>query len=414
MISDSRHKIRHSLTEHNNGYKLVSVYIDMGYNGLLPTPCKLVHLLFAMTIKNIHYPKKGQVQECKNRIHTCTLITVDTLLDNANSKKYSDGKKMENDRSNCAKQIVSLHDQNIYYHWKYDKFYIFIMERELGSWTYYNDYGYVTPCTMKKILVRADDMLHNMPKHVKQSGGVPDHLDIRNSFGAFMDGMAWKMHPLVAASLPKWKDGNDLEQYLGRLGDKIETLNKFEGLEEDPKFIDKLPALIRNKYISGLRKDKMKEDKKKVAKEKALAKELVPKGESSNLAKKPRKPRKKNKKTTPVSSDGKPIKQAYTKVLKPFEDSNDLIKYYRAFLQQYSGNARILFGNFACDTAVATELLDLLKERGRDNKAFLDAWLEYFHDHKLKGGKIYKKESTEMRQLLYSFERFNEIYYIPQ
>ena len=58
MNLEQRHKIRHALTEHIKGYKAVSIYLEMAYNGLSPILCKLAHLLFDLTIKNINYKKK--------------------------------------------------------------------------------------------------------------------------------------------------------------------------------------------------------------------------------------------------------------------------------------------------------------------------------------------------------------------
>ena len=411
MNLEQRHKIRHALTEHIKGYKAVSIYLEMAYNGLSPILCKLAHLLFDLTIKNINYKKEGHIKEGRGRIHTCTLITIDDVLDNANSIKYNEGKKKENDRSNWKKHITDLHDQNIYYHWKFDKFYIFIMERELGSWLCYNDKGCVTPCTMRKILVRADDMLGCMALFVRQIGMKPDYDAIRNSFGLFIDGMVGKMHPLIASeNLPRWKDGEDLDKYLGHLGDQLEKLEKFYGLIDGPEFIDRLPALVRKKYLDDLmRGDKMPKDK-----EIKLCKEIVPSGDSSNLAKKPRKPREKKKKKDIPVSNGKPQKQSYNEALNPFEGAPYFVRYYRAFLQQYSGNTRIQFDKFGCDSEIAAEVLDLLEEKGRKNKEFVNAWFEYFFDHKLKGHKIYKANNTSMRELRYTFERFNELFYIPQ
>ena len=104
----------------------------------------------------------------------------------------------------------------------------------------------------------------------------------------------------------------------------------------------------------------------------------------------------------------------FDKPINPTKDSSHLARYYRAFLQQHSGNARIQFDGIASDAEVAAEILDLLEDSGRKNKEFINAWLEYFYDEKLKGGKVYDSKYTSMREWRYSFERFNERFYIPQ
>ena len=422
MDLQQQHKLRNSMTEHNKRYKYVNMYLSLCYSCLPGVLSKLSNILFVLTLKDIKYVTgtKGQIETGQDRIFTSTPITIYYILENAKSLDYAKGKKMGNDSSNWKKYIQELHKNNIYYFWQYRDFYIFIMEREFALWLIYNKEGFVIPKTMKKIVVRAKDMIASMAGYVKESGKSMDIQDIENSFGRFINEMINKMNHLIALeSLPRWTTGMNMGDFIDDFLQKVDSLEEFDGLIESEEFLNRLPVWVSEKY-----KRLIKEEEKMIAKAakaaakaaaKELAKDLVPKGKNANLAKKPRGPRKKKIITPEVGAQPKKAaKVTHEGPLNPFLDAQQFVKYYRAFLQQCSGSTSIRFDNFASDGRVAGVILDLLHDYNRKDRQFLDRWLEYFFTHSLKGNKMYQVKNTSMSVFRYSFEKFNETFYIPQ
>ena len=396
------------MTEHTKRYKYVNSYVSLLYTNLPTALAKLSHLLFTLVIKNVIYSDKGNTKPGEDRIYTNTPMTIYSVLENVKSISYAEGKKMSNDRSNWEKKLQELYDNNVFYFWKYNGFYIFILEREFASWRMYNKNGYVTPRTMIKIIIRADEIINTMEGFVRKEGSEIDRLAIENSFGVFINKMLDKMNPVI--SLSKWNGEGSIYDYLEEVFEPLKSLSVFDGLVESEEFLIRLPPIVREKYKKLIEKWNAMSEKE----QRALAEELSPKGDKANLGKKIRKKRQKKIVTPEGNSVPKtPVKKKYDKKIEPFEDSKQFVKYYKAFLQQYSGTTSICFDDFESDAGVAAEILDLLAIHGRKNKEFLDTWLKYFFDHDLKGLKMYKAEHTAMRTFRYSFEKFKDAYFVP-
>ena len=226
--------------------------------------------------------------------------------------------------------------------------------------------------------------------------------------------MIEKMNPLIASEkLLRWTGKENIYEFLNGLLEDINLLKEYDGLVEDDTFMARLPFCVRQKYQDVIKKEEDMNINVDIQIEKDLEKDLVPK--NSNLAKKQRKQRAK-KKVDPEKSPApqKASKVSYSKEINPFKDSQQFVYYYKAFLQQCSGTTSIRFDNFSSDVEVAGSVLDLLHDSNRKTREFLDTWLEYFFEHNLKGNKMYQVKNTSIRTFRYTFERFNETFYIPQ
>lgn len=132
-----------------------------------------------------------------------------------------------------------------------------------------------------------------------------------------------------------------------------------------------------------------------------LEKEIIPK--NSNMVK-PRK--KRTGKITPKLSSGKVDTYSFSGTVEPFKNALHFVEYYRAFLR-YRIQSKMKFDNFSCDAVYASQILDLLNDKGRSNKIFLNAWLYYFCEHKLKGNKSSKIKYTSIKAFKESFIEYN-------
>ena len=147
--------------------------------------------------------------------------------------------------------------------------------------------------------------------------------------------------------------------------------------------------------------------------QKNLMSDLIPKNPNLVRIKKDRinKP-KKVKEIVLGKLPEKPQALSYEGDPDPFKDAPSFIKYYRAFLQITKSN--VAFDNFGVDAQYAAKILDILAENGRSgNKIFLNAWLRYFCDYKLKGDKCMKSKYTSMKVFGETFSDFNLKFSIP-
>lgn len=375
----------------------------MAYNGLPNSLCKIAWTIFILICDRVRY-EGGKAKDGCDYISLVT--TVDEILSNIRSIAYSEGKKVDTDRRNYKRHFADLHKHNVFYLWKCGRFYGFIMEREIRSWLFYNKEGCVTPKTVFKIISRARGMINDMVRAHSRAATTFKNEDIENSFGFFMNNMINKMNPLIASEdLPVWDKSQHIYDYLDELEEKLESLETFDGLTEDPHYGDRIP-----KYM----KDSLKKvDGGKVMKS-DLEKELAPTGDAGNMAKKPRKKRQKKETAKEQESGRKPKKRRYNKTLKPFEDGPSFTKYYKAYLQNLSGSTKMWFDDVQADNRVAVEILDLLRIHKVNNKEFLNDWIQYYFEHFLKGNKARKAEHTSLSKFRYTFERYKETRYVPQ
>jgi hypothetical protein len=151
------------------------------------------------------------------RIYTSIAVTPATLLENCHPVKYRlEGKDASKDFGNIVKKINELDDNNIFYVWKcgFPKNYMFVLERDIGSWKCYNPKGYVTPKTIRKILLSTKGMCDSMYKILQNDGSNLTIHEVRDSFCEFVDRVVQKMNPIVYQKLNKWEEGVGYREYI--------------------------------------------------------------------------------------------------------------------------------------------------------------------------------------------------------
>ena len=411
MDVDIFHKVRNGLTEYSRNYRSVNPYIMMSYNGLPPFLSKLANMLFLYVIKTKIYgdnaTSKGKNED--KRIYTDIELSISDLLMDFNPIKYSDGSDMEMDKSNMIKKIKELHDNNIFYYWKYNKRFLFVMEREIGCWRVFNENGCVVPKTLKKIVKLSDDMISCMMKFENKHGRA-DRKDIEQSFGAFMNKMINKMNPTASSQLTLWSDDKEVPQYLSEVSSQLKDMDEFEGMDftdnDVATFLSKVPSTISKRMSEEIRQEDMKNKKQK-----EMEGALVPK--NPNLVKKMGIKVKKERKEKPieVESSSGPVLMRWKGEIDPLSDSLQFTKYYRHVLHSKT-EGKVVFDEMSFDTNAASQILDLLIERNRD-RDFLDSWIQYFYDNNLKGQKALKTKYTSLKCFKDTFESYNEKFHVP-
>lgn len=139
-------------------------------------------------------------------------------------------------------------------------------------------------------------------------------------------------------------------------------------------------------------------------KNKSIEDDIIPK--NSNLVKTRRtNSQKRTFKADKVSSDDV-IAYTYEGTVNPFLNSLHLIKYYRSVLS-YLGGSDIVFAPYNEDTPYAAKILDILVENSRSDKIFLNSWIRYFYEYRLKGEKSKKVKYTSLMAFLETFEEYN-------
>jgi hypothetical protein len=333
-------------------------------------------------------------KEENKRIYTSVSVTPETLLKNCHPVKYRlEGKSTKNDEGNIVKRINELDDNNIFYVWKcgYPKNYMFVLERDVGLWRFYNPNAYVTPKTIRKILLSTNGMCNAMFKILQENGDKLTVHDVRKLFCEFVDRMVQKMHPDVYKGLDRWDESRGYKEYLYALNDEIKQLDPYQGLEEDEHFRDRLPLEVKLKLDP--------KPKKKRNAHKELEAELAPKDDS--LVKQP----KKRRKRTPV----KDVEAQFDtfKSLEPLKNSTSFYQYYRAIVKSKDQTAE--FHEYKVELGTAAVILDTVKEANH-NEMFLRSWIGYFIDLKLKGNNIKNKDKTSLRALQKTYDEYNNKY----
>ena len=107
----------------------------------------------------------------------------------------------------------------------------------------------------------------------------------------------------------------------------------------------------------------------------------------------------------------KPKNLVYEGEIDPLRDTKSFMQYYRIFLGQCL-NEKITYDGYGSDSVFATDILDKMIENKKSNLSFLNAWLKWFCDNKLKGDKFSKTKYTSMKALKDTFAEFACSYYI--
>jgi hypothetical protein len=328
------------------------------------------------------------------RIYTSIQITPITLLQNCHPTKYRlDVKDAQKDVGNIVKRLNELDEANIFYIWKcgFPKNYMFVLERDIGLWRFYNPKAYVTPKTIKKIILSAKGMCNTMHKILEESGDKSTIHDVRNSFCEFVGRLVEKMDPEVHKDLEKWGAGRGYKEYLISLNNKINELTPYQGLIEDESFYDRLPLEVKNKLDP--------KPTTTVSKHPELESELAPKEE--NIVKKA--PEKKSR--VPVQNGE--AKFETFKDNEPLKNSTSFFQYYRSIVKTQNNEAE--FHEYKVELNHAALILDKLKEANQD-EAFLRSWILYFVELKLKGNNAKNKDRTSLKSLFDTYTEYNGKY----
>ena len=390
-------EIRSKITEHQNNYKLCNLNLISCYSGLYPSSLtKLSMVIFSQLLSNKMYHKQDSKlydKEEDKRIYTSVKIDPITLLESCHPVKYILEKKdPKNDVGNIVKRINDLHDNNIFYVWKcgFPKNYMFVLERDIGLWKFYNPNGFVTPKTIKKILLSAKGMVANMHRMLSEGSEGDNIEETKRSFCSFIDGLIDKMNPTVSASLERWDDTRGYKEYLTVLYNQILELYLYEGITEDEHFYSRLPPDVKDKMIP-----------KNITRKshKSLESDLAPKDE--NLVK-VKKTRIRKPKDAPAAEMG-----TFASI-DPFRNSKEFVQYYRSVVKTKNNSA--IFYKYETEVIHASRILDKLSEKDRGSKDFLTSWIFYYINKSLNGEYAKKKDKTSLKSFGESLEEYESRY----
>lgn len=395
-----KHEIRNHLTEHQNNYKLCNVNLMSCYSGLYPASLtKLSFVIFGQLLSNkVYYKKDSQFYDKSEdkRIHTNIPITANSLLESCHPIKYTFEKKdMTADAGNITKKVLELDENNIFYCWRYGypKYHIFVLERDIGLWKYYNPSGCVVPKTLKKIILLTKSMTMSMHKIVLDETGKADIHDIRTSFCEFLDHMIGKMNPEVAKKLDRWTIGRGYKEYVTALHTQVSALDPYEGLIEDEFFYNRLPPEVSDKLLVK---------KRQLPDSKNLESELVPENDSLLKTKKTRKKREKIPVVDAVAEFEK------FKKVDPLENAKQFVMFHRSSLKTKLPQCK--FYAIELEVKDAALVLDLMRQNNKFEKDFLISWINYYIEVYLKGNNAMKEEKTSIDALKKTFQEYSNKY----
>lgn len=394
------------VTEHKENYKLISLFLMDSYNGLHPSLLsKLSHVIFNLIIYNKMYRNannKNYSLEEDKRIYSNMLITPESILKRLAPSKYQFAdKNMSNDISNLMSRIQTLDDYNIFYTWRYKQpyTYVFILERDVGCWKYYNSSAFVTPKTLKKIVRSGKCIIDTMIKLETKKNREVDKEDIEKSFGNFLNKMIDKMNPSVIAELSKWVDTANIYEYLVRLLSDLKSLDDFQGQIIAADFLNKLPESVRKEILN--RKTKEKKDM-----DPFLELELIPQNENITSKRSYRK----TKSIPQIKSEPSNNEARSFTTINPFDNALSFLKFYRSVIRSQDSSAQ--FYSIESETPNAQVVLDtLIKNNRNEDKKFLKMWIYNFLATVLKGNNASKTDKTSMKSFLSTFLVFNGSYY---
>lgn len=402
---ETLHAVGNKLTDvtEKGLYKKVNPYIVAGYYGLPNSLSKLAFIIFSLILKTKLYgirAKEKDIDEDR-RIYTDITLTISDILNEWDHPKYSKNQDMSANISNMNKRIRELNDNNVFYCWRYKSAYMFVMERDFRTWKFYNSSGFFIPKTLKKISVVGNDMLYCMTRSIKKLNGEVNEGELESSFGHFINRLIDKMNPLVATEVIKWDGKQDIKEYLVQLYEGIKNMEDYKGLILADDIFDNFPLSL-SKKLKELQDGNIREISMK--KQKTIEDDITP--SNPNLVRHHHE--KKERKSKPTESKV----QAYTYDgdVDPFKNALHFIKYYGALLSQFAQGGRVSFASIDSDSLYATQILDLLQEKGKSNKVFLNAWVRYFYDYKLKGGKALKTKYTSLKTFKETFEEYSSRY----
>jgi hypothetical protein len=400
---------RNQLTEPENHKKINLEMID-AYLALHPLSLSKLSISIFNIIMDTkgNHEKDSQFYKYENkRIFNNLYVSLEDILNRCHPVKYNiENKNISNDISNLMGRIQELDDNNIFYIWKYGKpiTYLFVMERDIGLWKYFNTNAYVTPKTIKKIIALSEYIIDSMCKFEKIKNRESTLQDIEMSFvNEFLQSIIKKMNPEVYNKIPKYIKHNNVKEYIKELNDHLNKIDDYEGFVEDDLFMNRLPYHLQDK----IKKEEKKELNMNVDIEKKLSEMLIPKDENL-VIKKTRKYEKKNHKISNVI-EAETVQTTF-KQLNPFSNCNDFINYYREVIKSHNDNAA--FYPLSSERTNATKIMDCLIENGKvSDMDFLRSWIRYYIQSYLHGNNIYKKDKTSLSNFQKTFEMYNKKYF---
>jgi len=421
------YEIINELTEHEENFRLVSPLLQACYNGLPAKYCKLCGVLFNKLIFNLFKGEKGRQKSIyeEKRIFTDVHLVVDDILEAYHSGKYTDGalyekgKKKSTDRKNMHDSLKWLHNNNIFYHWKYKSNYMFFMDRDIGCWKYYNSKGVMLPKSLKKIITPVELQIDRMCRFDNLSSSrKTDRADIELSYGCYIEGMIKKMNPVVASSFPLFASFNNLFEYIQALKKHLDGIDGNEGYVPADNFYIKLPVDVR-KWIAAKKAaaDKEKRQKNMTKKKTDMEKEIAPDPSEANLCtnKGTRKKRQKRESIDKSYGNKNEVDELdFSREIEvnPFKNSKSLATYCQQYMSLHATTNLRLEGKGVASEYAGHILDNLIDINKSGNKEFLDAWLKNYLS-KLTTSKMKNVEYTSLRALGKTLKEFNNIFYIP-
>lgn len=411
-------KVR-TLTEIEEGYKLVSMNLLSCYNGIHPDSLsKLSNVIFNIILHNKMYIKKGDNKYKENeakRIFSTILSQPSDLAYNIHPVKYLNGESTENDISNIVKRIDELEEYNMFYVWKFKQpyTYIYIMERYINSWKYYNKKGILSIKSLRKITSLTKDLIDTMICLENKRDRSPNKEEIEESFGYFINKLLTKIDPNIEKQLTKFTKGINIYSYISTLVGELKKIENTENIEYDEQFINRLPTSIKNKLLklhSNSHTNANTPTKVNEGEDMNLEmSELIPQNPNIVKAKKTKINKQReiainilNSEKGPEAEDGSFNNE------NPFKNPRAFTIFYRSSIKLYNGKA--VFYDFVSEIKNAADIMDLLLKNNRNDLKFLKAWIRNYLTFALTGNNVYKEEKTSLKTFKDSFEKYNNIY----
>ena len=369
-MGNTNNELRNVLTEHSKNYRNINPMIMDCYTGLMPNSLpKISFVIFNFLLNNKRYYSEDSKyfnKEENSRIYTNLVLNPKDIVKRCNpAKKYENESDFESDASNLVRKLNDLHDMNIFYVWKigYPNIYMFIMERDIGAWKYYNPSGVVTPKTLLKILNSYNGMISAMNSMLSSQNQTVSMEKIKNSYCNFVEKMVSKMHQDVSKEIKPWDELScSIDEYVKEVIQIVRRMEQYEGMVEDDIFIESLPPNVAEKLIGKSGNNRKYSE--------LLEDELSPKEENivkiKPIKEKVEKPVK-EKKNVLVLPESVKAEVHNVGTLNPFLNALSFVKFYRGLLRTKNADVTF-FDNSAMqsETKIATEILDMLIMNNRE------------------------------------------------
>lgn len=398
-----------SLTEYQRNYKLINLNILHAFLGIQPAiegDIALRIFLKTMTTKRYRNTKEKRENddhfaEEDRRIYNTIPLTPEDLLIESNLKKYENNPELvKNNVGNYrGKYLLSLQENNVFFqviHKSFPQTRVFIFNRSIAMWKYYNSEGCVIPRFVRKVLNVSDQLSQQLLSFAKKQEKNITIKDANSCVGRSISQIISQMNVQIASRFPRWNDDMILEDYVEKVHEILDGMTDVEGFKIAKDFTQNLPLTIRSKYMSYKQHEKQQ-----------LEKELM--ASNSNLCRK-RRSKKINAShvTSKTTTEGRnaEICSFYTD---PFENEVALVKYYHSLLKEKNVKAALV--SVECEVSSASRIFDLLKDNDLENKLpFLRGWIDYYTSRKLFEKRIFNTKHTALSEFIKTFSEYKAIH----